>query len=303
MIRLLLLLLLALGLAVSGCSNDDGPTTPSPSTAPYFQRLTNSPDGETSPRISPDGTRVAYERSGGIRILELATRATRVVVPQGSRPSWTHDGTALVFVRRDVAVAGLIHRLMKVTLETGVLDTLSADTVDAYEPVASPVDGRIVLRVLSRQNTLQSLRVVSGTGAPLVTLTDPGTWTDMTPSWTPEADAVVFVRLGASGIQRLSTVPSDGDGSVYEAAVAGDRVADPFSGNDGSIYLSKDGVITVSRITQPPRTLINGPGFALSPTLSHDGTRLVFTTDRTGNRELWMLVDPQGIGRGNTYAY
>lgn len=297
-----ILSVLALAFALTGCAQDDGPTTVSPSTVPYFQRLTNSPEAETSPRLSPDGTRVAYERSGGIRILDLASRTSTLVVPQGSKPDWTKDGSALVFVRRDVAVAGLIHRLMKIQLSSGALDTLSADSIDAYEPAVSRTDDRIVLRVLSRQSLLQSLRVLSAAGEPLVTLTSPGTWTDMTPGWSQEGRSVVFVRLEASGLQRLSSVPSGG-GNVSFASAAGDRVADPAYGNDGFIYLSKDGVIAVSRLGEPPHTLIHGDGYAQSPTLSVDRTRLVFTTDRVGNRELWMLVDPNGIAPSTTYEY
>lgn len=297
------IVLLALALFLAGCSSDDSPVTPATSTNPYFQRLTNSPEAETGPSISPDGTEAAYERSGGIRILTLATRATRLAVPQGTDPSWTHDGSGLVFVRRDVAPAGLIHRLMRITLASGALDTLSADSVDAYEPSASPVDDRIVLRVLSRNSLTQSLRVLDGMGAQVAVLTRPGTWSDMTPAWTIDGLGVVFVRLEASGVQRLMVVAANGDGTPSAMNAAGDKVADPVMDSQGRLYFSKDGTISWSHLADAPRVQIDGPGFALSPTLSSDRTKLVFTTDRAGNRELWMLVDPNGINPIRTYDY
>jgi Tol biopolymer transport system component len=298
-----LLLATALLFVLAGCSSDDGPTASSSSTTPYFQRLTYSNEVETAPRLSPDGTKVAYERGGGIRVMELATHTSTVIVPQGYHPSWTRDGAALVFVRRDVAVAGLLHRLMKITLATGRLDTLSADSIDAYEPAVSPVDDRIVLRVLSRNSLTQSLRILGGAGQEIAVITKPGTWSDMTPSWTNDGEGVVFVRLEASGVQRLMYVPAMSGNQPYAATAAGDKVADPIVDSQGRVYFSKGGSIVTSEIATAPRTVIEGPGFALSPTLSNDRTKLVFTTDRVGNRELWMLVDPNGINPIRTYNY
>jgi len=298
-----LLLAPALFFALAGCSSDEAPTASSSSTNPYFQRLTNSMEVETSPRISPDGTRVAYERAGSIRILDVATRAVTLVVPQGYRPSWTRDGAALVFVRRDTDVVGLIHRLMKVTLADGALDTLSADSVDAYEPAVSPVDDRIVLRVLSRNSLTQSLRIVDGAGEQVAQITQPGTWSDMTPSWTNDGRGIVFVRLEASGAQRLMYIPASSDQPPYASTAAGDKVADPIVNTQGHVYFSKGGSIVSAQIATAPRTVIEGPGYALSPTMSDDRTKLVFTTDRAGNRELWMLVDPAGINPIRTYDF
>lgn len=297
------LLAAALLFVLAGCSSDDGPTASSSSTTPYFQRLTYSNEVETAPRLSPDGTRVAYERGGGIRVMELATHTSTVIVPQGYHPSWTRDGGALVFVRRDVAVAGLLHRLMKITLATGRLDTLSADSIDAYEPAVSPVDDRIVLRVLSRNSLTQSLRILDGAGEQISQITRPGTWSDMTPSWTVDGGGVLFVRLEASGAQRLMLVSATSGNPPYVVNAAGDKVADPIIDAHGSVYFSSNGVIVASQITNTPRTIVDGPGFALSPTMSQDRTKLVFTTDRAGNRELWMLVDPAGLNPIRTYEY
>ena len=69
------------------------------------------------------------------------------------------------------------------------------------------------------------------------------------------------------------------------------------------VYFSKGGSIVSAQIATAPRTVIEGPGYALSPTMSDDRTKLVFTTDRAGNRELWMLVDPAGINPIRTYDF
>jgi Tol biopolymer transport system component len=290
---------LALALLLAGCSSNDETAPTAPPGAPYFQRLTSSPESEIGPRFSPDGTQLVYERSGSIRVLDVATGANRLVVPQGNHPSWTRDGAAIVFVRREVAPAGLIHRLMRVALSTGALDTLSADSVDAYEPAASPTAAAIALRQLSRVSRLQTLRVVSDGGTTLEVLTEAGPWVDTTPAWSRDGTSIAFVRIADSGAARLMLVPANGSRAPGALNAAGDVVADPAWMSAARLVYARAGTISwLEPGGGTPHVLVEGEGFELSPTLSPDGTRLVFTTDRTGNRELWMLVDPAGIGDG-----
>ncbi|KUL35406.1 hypothetical protein ADL22_27550 [Streptomyces sp. NRRL F-4489] len=64
------------------------------------ERLTDLPNGQLTPRLSPDGTRVAYQdESGALWVLDLAGGTTRQVLPalyQPGRPAWSPDGTKLV---------------------------------------------------------------------------------------------------------------------------------------------------------------------------------------------------------------
>jgi len=294
---------LVLALLLVGCSSNEAPPTTASADAPWFQRLSNSPEAEVSPRFSPDGTQLVYERAGSIRVMDVASRASRVLVPQGNHPSWTKDGSAVVFVRRDIAPAGLIHRLMRLALAGGTLDTLSADSVDAYEPAASSTSAAIALRQLSRVNRLQTLRVVDGGGATLEVLAGAGTYVDTSPAWSRDGASIAFVRVDASGAGRLMLVPANGSRAASAVNAAGDVVADPAWMSNARIVYARAGTISwIEPGGAVPHVLIDGDGFELAPTLSPDGTRLVFTTDRAGNRELWMLVDPAGIGDG-PYRY
>jgi TolB protein len=208
-----------------------------------------------------------------------------------------------VFVRRDIAPAGLIHRLMRVALAGGTLDTLSADSVDAYEPAASWTSAAIALRQLSRVNRLQTLRVVDGGGATLEVLAEAGMYVDTTPAWSLDGASIAFVRVEASGAGRLMLVPANGSRAASAVNAAGDVAADPAWMPGGRLVYARAGTISwIEPGGAVPHVLIDGDGFELAPTLSPDGTRLVFTTDRAGNRELWMLVDPAGIGDG-PYRY
>lgn len=74
-------------------------------------RLTTDPHVDRSPKISPDGTRVAFARSRlpwvsfrnnddwDVWMLDLASGRERLLAERGAQPDWTGDGRAVVFQR------------------------------------------------------------------------------------------------------------------------------------------------------------------------------------------------------------
>lgn len=293
---------LVLAIAVAGCSSND-PALPAPSDLPYFQRLTGTPVAETSPALSPDGARVVYERSDEIWVLEVANRAAARVAPRGNHPSWSADGQAVLFVRRDLDGGGPLHRLVRLHLASGALDTLSADTVDVYEPEAAPSGNAVAMRILSRVNTLQNLRVVAGDGTDQATLTPAGPWVDTSPAWSADGTWIAFVRLDQAGVARLYRVPAAGEIDATVIGIGTEGAAGPTWHPDGRVVFSRNGVLSwVSASGGPVSVLVDEESFAVGPTISADGRRMVFSSDRNGNFELWQLVDPAGIGT-STYLH
>jgi Tol biopolymer transport system component len=300
--RVLPAIALALAIAGGGCSSNE-PAPPAPSNLPYFQRLTGTSVGETSPALSPDGTRVAYERSDEIWVLGVASRSAARVAPRGNHPSWSSDGQSVLFVRRDLDGGGPLHRLVRLHLASGALDTLSADTVDVYEPAAAPLGDAVAMRILSRVNTLQSLRVVGGDGRDQATLTPAGPWVDTSPAWSADGAWIAFVRVDDAGTARLYRVPAAGDLDAAPVGTGTQGAAGPTWHPDGRIVFSRNGVLSwVSPGGGPVSVLVDEESFAVGPTISADGKRLVFSSDRSGNFELWQLVDPAGIGT-RTYLH
>lgn len=50
-------------------------------------------------RFSPDGTRLAYEHEDGIEVYDFAADTTTTVTHDGSWPAWSPDGTRIAFIR------------------------------------------------------------------------------------------------------------------------------------------------------------------------------------------------------------
>lgn len=91
-------------------------------------QLTGGEGGHLRPRLSPDGTRVAYQDAAGATwVMDLDTRTTRQVAPAlfgPGRPTWSPDGAVLTMAavrpygRRNRAG---YNQILTVTLATGEL--------------------------------------------------------------------------------------------------------------------------------------------------------------------------------------
>jgi Tol biopolymer transport system component len=295
--------LVAAALSLAGCSADRT-SAPAPARPYEIRALTLTVEHETSPAISPDGSRVAYVRAGAIYVLGIDGGGEIATGAHGDRPAWAPSGDALYYVRRDTGP--VIHRLVRRDLGSGNEVVVSPDSVDVYEPRVSPDGARVAYRALSRIDRSQSLRVQAsaGPGAGTRLVAEPGAWTDVTPSWTPDGASLVFVRLAANGDASLARTDASADLEPAAIAIPTIAAADPTCSPDGArIVFSQAGALVVAPATGgAPAAFVSGRGFALAPTFAAGGTRLAFASDRFGNFDVFLLTVPAGIGAG-PYAY
>jgi hypothetical protein len=172
------------------------------------RRLTNTGDvDETDPSWSPDGSRIAYERSGQIRLIDPET-GTDIPLLDGASPSWSPDGRKLAFVR---FVSGVGNEIFVADADGDGQTRLTTNSVDDDHPAWSPDGTKIVFD--SNEGGDYEVFVMGANGADRQALTsDSGT--DRTPDWQPLGAFDAYPRPGSATPARVPLVPA------YQACTA-----------------------------------------------------------------------------------
>jgi serine/threonine protein kinase len=269
-----------------------------------------APDGQ-SPRFSPDGNQIAYW-TGGI----------------GEGAGFSIRNGCRIFV---VAASG------------GVPRQLRSDFLGAAYPVWAP-DGRHLLFLGNRDEKLPAQESIDWwvtpldqgeaipTGAFAATraekLTGPFLvypWALATPVWQPGGDSLIFSarsgdsqnlwRMGISSKtwnvdgrpERLTSSPTMEE-SPSVATVAGGVVKIAFGSlaentDIWSLPLEPD----TGKVTGEPRQLTRDSAADFHPSLSADGSKMVFVSARSGSQEIWIKDLKTGVdsvltaSRGDKY--
>ncbi len=212
-----------------------------------------------SPRVSPDGSRVALSAigNGGVNIILWSLELNRqVTFPRfggtNASPAWSPDGTKLAFSSSRTGDP----ELYLVDAATGAnLRRLTSFRGTDISPVFNPKTGGQIAFVSGRTG-LPQIYVMDGDGANLQRMTDTGY--AVSPSWSPNGQFLLFAWFRRYG-------PGEpGAQDIYIMDIA-----------------SKQWV-----------QLTTGSGRNDFPSWSPDGRHIVFQSNRTGSDQIWtMLAD------------
>ncbi|WP_291845230.1 hypothetical protein [Maricaulis sp.] len=198
-------------------------------------------EGQSHPRLSPDGTRIAHFRfdlDAGTADILLTDRVSGETTPLVTghawsvNPGWAPDGQSLVFIGAEAGVA---------------------DTWDVYE--LDLTDMAVTALTQTGAREMHSQMAPDGPWLSFVRMTDgPDVWVlnrqtgearrlaatsdrDFHPKWSPDGQRLVFDRTTGAGETLIMDVTIDGDRQAVVARASGEtRLRLPDIADNGDIF-------------------------------------------------------------------
>jgi Tol biopolymer transport system component len=268
-------------------------------------RLTTNPEPDVYPAWSPDGKYIAFTRTRGIYLISPLGGPERKVCDMHlrvSRLSWSPDAKSIAFVDQLATTAP--SRIFTVSVDTGEKHPLTdpGNQNGDFAPAFSP-DGRWLAFARQRISNSAGIFVIPAGGGNVRRLTsDHGSLDGI--ARTPAGRELVFAsnRQGAWALWRIAMdAPAGTDPTLLPGATGepGGPVIGRLAGHESwrLVYDSFSSDSDVWRFDLPkaehPVPLIASTRSEDSARYSPDGKRIVFVSDRSGFKEIWVC-DAEG---------
>lgn len=266
-------------------------------------RLTTHPHYDRLPAWSPDGTRIAFVRyadQGPVELLMIPAfggTEHKLLEYNLRRPAgldWSPDGKYLVYEDRDSPTGPITIHLL--TVETGEKRKLvsppegtSADSRAVFSP-----DGKWIafMRAGHSPSEILLLPLAGGPLRQVVAEKDEV----FSLSWSPDSKSVVYAANRGDGVRLWKMAIEEGDPEpILEAGENATHATFSKQGNRMAFVrnVEEDGIWRVelpqpNRLTPVVTPLINSTREDIEPNFSPDGRKILFLSDRSGSREVWM---------------
>jgi Tol biopolymer transport system component len=282
-------------------------------------RLTSDPENEREPSFSPDGNQIVFhsQRDGGsIYTVPVLGGEPRLIAKGGHNPRFSPDGTRIAFVN----LAGFGEPSLFVVPSTGGRpEPLVPGEIGASYPVWSP-DGKFILFaagfyliddwavVPSEQSTRVAVSTVSLTAAEKAGLADlmPREWLAgnriVFSAKSGDSSHVFEIGLSPPALTekqwRLELPPKPltfGTAQDEKPSVAARGSATGARRLAFASLAKSENLWSIALDANQPRTggklqrLTEESGFHIFPSISADGTKLVYISHAAYNDELWLL--------------
>ncbi len=279
-------------------------------------RITSHAADDREPVFSPNGSRIAFRserEGGGIYVIPIFGGQAKLVARDGRGPRYSPDGKWIAYwVRDETWRPG---KMYVVAAAGGTPRQIRGDFDDAHNPVWTP-DGHLLFcgtgGDLERpQESGHDWWVTPLEPGPAVktgiaeVLRQRGLLRDLPPvpaGWAGENRVVFTARLGDS--ENLWEVPlsprtwkvtglvrrlTSGASLEMQASVSGDRVV--FASGQRNIDVWSLAAVSNRGLRKGELERLTEDAVAMDshPSISTDGSKLAFISDRSGNRDVWFM--------------
>lgn len=216
-------------------------------------------------------------------------------------PAWSPDGSRIAFVSERDGDA----EIYVMDADGSQVQRLTRHPGDDTEPSWSPDSSRIAFTTDREGDPEIYTMNADGTGS--ANLTDSAGTEDWAPAWSPDGTRIAFIRvepfermdpripqvfvmdMRSGDVTRLTDVPS----GATDPAWSPDGATIAFEGDGDIFVMDADGSGIVRLAADPPPGSVRGhphPTYGNhAPAWTPDGRRIVFASDRGGDRDLYVM--------------
>jgi eukaryotic-like serine/threonine-protein kinase len=267
------------------------------------------PGNNGDPAWSPDGAQIAFASDrdgGGIYLMPaIGGQPVRIASRAGAdliaSPAWSADGSELAYLRRDDP--DFFIEIVTIGTRESRRLRIPGDPGNRFDLSWSP-NGRFFayVRAAARNDGISRVWVLRTVDAQAVAVTD-GTTDDWSPTWSEDPLTLFYVsnRGGSKDLwqQRLRAEGAPDGAPVAVTVGIGMRQA-TFSADGRKLAYSKGRPVTNAwrvpildsreAVWEDAQQLTFDEAFIYGLDISHDGKRLIISSDRAGNLDLWSAV-------------